>query len=135
MDANNFVQELSNSDYLVFAKKILYLDDKYELASINEEEEYVRVELKRKGILSASKVIMIYRDFDYTIQLNGKTHKDDIKTQTEWRAFMAKKFGQEYISAYSKFVDEYIAKKEKAINALRLELYNEILDLRDKFVN
>ena len=53
MVANNFVQELSNSDFLDFAKKILYLDDKYQLVSVNEEVEHVKVELKRKGLFTS----------------------------------------------------------------------------------
>ena len=104
MGANNFVQDLSNGDYVDFAKKILHLHNEYKVARINEETDYVRVELVRWK----NKIIIDFRDFDYTIKINNKSYKEDIKTQTEWRKFMAKRFGIAYITAYKSFVDEYM---------------------------
>ena len=132
MGANNFVQLLSNDDYISFAKRILHLDDSYELWRINEESDYVRLELSRMCLFRPTKIVIDFRDFDYTIQINNNYHKENIKTQTQWRIFMAQKFGERYIDAYKVFVDEYIAGKLKQIDMMKMEFYNEILGLKDR---
>ena len=130
MGANNFVQELANLDYLEFARKILYLDNRYELAKVNEELEYVRIELKRKGFFPSGKIIVEFRDFDYTIEMSGRIYKEDIMLQTEWRIFMTKRFGDEYVSAYQNFIEKYMEKKDKNLTNLRFKFYDEIERLR-----
>lgn len=132
MGANNFVQMLSNEDYSRFAKRILRLDDSYQLWHINEERDYVRIELRRVCFLRSTRIVIDFRDFDYKIQINNKYHKEDIKTQTEWRIFMAQKFGESYIEAYKIFIDRYIKEKEKKLYELRVDFYNEILALKDR---
>lgn len=132
MGANNFVQELANLDYLEFARKILYLDNKYQLDKVNEELECIRIELKRKGLFPSSKIIVEFRDFDYTIEMCGRVYKEDIMLQTEWRIFMTKRFGDEYVNAYQSFVEKYMEKMEKDKNlmSLKFKFYDEIERLR-----
>lgn len=130
MGANNFVQDLANLDYLEFARKILYLDNRYQLDKVNEELEYVRIELKRKGLFPSSKIIVEFRDFDYTIEMCGRVYKEDIMLQTEWRIFMTKRFGDEYVSAYQSFIEKYMEKKDKNLTSLRFKFYDEIERLR-----
>ena len=134
MLTKNFVQQLTFDDFGFFFDRHIQMDKTYSLGYrvIKSENMVVfsstLVDYTFEDKNDDNKYIEIkiyFRDFDYTLFENNVS-KNDVKSQTEWRKFMFEKFGEEYISAFRRFVEDYMEERQKELNAMRFGFYDEI---------
>lgn len=138
MKRDNFVSRLTESEFLEFAINAGIVTKNYVVSDIsycddNDGSDVTAiVKYKRSRTLFKSKneekkiVYVLYTEFSYLISIS--TFDTVTGNNKLWRSFVANKIGYDYISAYERYVSEWIDGRRRGLVELENRFKSEIED-------
>ena len=141
MSANNFVSRVSEEELLEFANKYIFANQKTKYNKIlilPSNDKCVSVMFlgfkngNSKAVPETKSGAFCMFYYSNNPFGGGESNEENIFSLTynqEWRKFMAKKFGIEYVKEYEKFAKELTERKVKFWQSMRAESDYEVEEL------